>query len=154
MGYEIKPKPVFYNGLYFRSRLECRWAAFFDMMGISYEYEPDYVTTEDWLPDFEMICNQQFLIEIKPLAFWNDELFEKLFKNSKNYNILIFHEEIYSYKDDKRVYIGKALAAEKKIRLLDFSINTGAWGMCPRHIMNFWKEAKNKTMYLQNGRGC
>ena len=28
-----------YNGYRFRSRLEARWAVFFDEMGIEYEYE-------------------------------------------------------------------------------------------------------------------
>lgn len=154
MGYEIKPKPVFYNGLYFRSRLECRWAAFFDMMGISYEYEPDYVTTEDWLPDFEMICNRQFLVEIKPLAYWDDELFIKLFKNATNYNILIFHEEIYIHANDSRVYLGKAVAPEGKIKLLDFALNPHKFGLSKLQIINLWKEAKNKTMWMPNGRIC
>lgn len=44
-----------YNGYKFRSRLEARWAIFFDAVGIKYEYEPEGIrlTTGDWyLPDF------------------------------------------------------------------------------------------------------
>ncbi len=38
---EIKPIETVYNGYKFRSRLEARWAVFFDAAGIKYIYEPD-----------------------------------------------------------------------------------------------------------------
>ena len=44
-----------YNGYLFRSRLEARWAVFFDAMGIEYEYEPEGIVLSDgslYLPDF------------------------------------------------------------------------------------------------------
>lgn len=44
-----------YNGYRFRSRLEARWAVFFDALGIRYEYEPEgYVLSDGskYLPDF------------------------------------------------------------------------------------------------------
>lgn len=44
-----------YNGYRFRSRLEARWAVFFDTIGIAYEYEPEGYEFEDgtrYLPDF------------------------------------------------------------------------------------------------------
>ena len=52
---DIKPIETVYNGYRFRSRLEARWAVFFDAMGIKYEYEPEGVEFEDgtkYLPDF------------------------------------------------------------------------------------------------------
>lgn len=56
-----------YNGYRFRSRLEARWAVFFDALGVKYEYEPEgYETEAGWyLPDFwlpEWGC----FVEIKP----------------------------------------------------------------------------------------
>jgi hypothetical protein len=36
---DIKPIETHYNGYRFRSRLEARWAVFFDALGIKYEYE-------------------------------------------------------------------------------------------------------------------
>ena len=51
----IKPIPTEYNGLKFRSRLEARWAVFFDVAKIKYEYEPEGYETEQgerYLPDF------------------------------------------------------------------------------------------------------
>ena len=43
-----------YNGWFFRSRLEARWAVYFDSIGIKYEYEPEgYELPSGWyLPDF------------------------------------------------------------------------------------------------------
>lgn len=52
---EIKPIETIYNGYRFRSRLEARWAVFFDAAGIKYEYEPEgfvgYLGVK-YLPDF------------------------------------------------------------------------------------------------------
>ena len=39
----IKPIETIYKGYRFRSRLEARWAVFFDALGIEYEYEPGRV---------------------------------------------------------------------------------------------------------------
>jgi hypothetical protein len=43
-----------YRGHRFRSRLEARWAVFFDALGLHYDYEPEgYQLTSGWyLPDF------------------------------------------------------------------------------------------------------
>ena len=51
----MKAIETIYNGLRFRSRLEARWAVFFDSAGIRYEYEPEGFELEDgtrYLPDF------------------------------------------------------------------------------------------------------
>lgn len=52
---DIKPIQTKYKGYMFRSRLEARWAVFFDEMGIEYEYEPEGFVLGDsicYLPDF------------------------------------------------------------------------------------------------------
>ena len=51
---EVKPIETFYNGYRFRSRLEARWAVFFDAAGIKYEYESEgyEFDGERYLPDF------------------------------------------------------------------------------------------------------
>lgn len=52
---DIKPIQTNYKGYLFRSRLEARWALFFDEMGIKYEYEPEGFVLGDstcYLPDF------------------------------------------------------------------------------------------------------
>lgn len=52
---DIKAIETKYKGYNFRSRLEARWAVFFDAAGIKYEYEPEGYENEiggRYLPDF------------------------------------------------------------------------------------------------------
>lgn len=51
----MKAIETFYNGYRFRSRLEARWAVFFDAMDVRYKYEPEGFVLGDgtcYLPDF------------------------------------------------------------------------------------------------------
>lgn len=51
----IKPIETRYKGYRFRSRLEARWAVYFDALGVEWEYEPQGFDLEDegaYLPDF------------------------------------------------------------------------------------------------------
>jgi len=52
MGYKIKAHKTLYKDVMFRSRLEARWAAFFDLAGWRWEYEP--IDLEGWSPDFRI----------------------------------------------------------------------------------------------------
>jgi hypothetical protein len=64
----IQPIQTKYNGYYFRSRLEARWAVFFDQLGIEYEYELEGFRLPSglaYLPDFYLPTIGAF-IEIKP----------------------------------------------------------------------------------------
>lgn len=49
-----------YAGCFFRSRLEARWAVFFDHLGIKWEYEPQGVLVSNrlYLPEFPGTVNQ------------------------------------------------------------------------------------------------
>ena len=52
---KIKAIQTRYNGYLFRSRLEARWAVFFDACGVEWEYEPEGYDLGDgmfYLPDF------------------------------------------------------------------------------------------------------
>lgn len=51
----MKAIETVYNGYRFRSRLEARWAVFFDELGLDWEYEPEGFDLGDgvyYLPDF------------------------------------------------------------------------------------------------------
>ncbi len=66
----IKPIQTRYKGYHFRSRLEARWAVFFDALGMSWEYEPqgfDLGGTH-YLPDFRISSDDGLVrwYEIKP----------------------------------------------------------------------------------------
>lgn len=66
----VRPIETHYNGYRFRSRLEARWAIFFDTLGIKWEYEPEGYKMPDgtcylpdfWLPSFD----GGMFVEVKP----------------------------------------------------------------------------------------
>ena len=65
---EIKPIQTRYKGYHFRSRLEARYAVFFDALGIKWEYEKEgYDLGEHgyYLPDFFLPDYNRY-VEIKP----------------------------------------------------------------------------------------
>ena len=82
MKYDIKPIKTEYSGIIFRSRLEARWAAFFDILGWDWVYEP--FDLDGWFPDFLLKpasecfpChenngidyeNEGVLVEVKPIT--------------------------------------------------------------------------------------
>ena len=79
----IKAAPTQYDGYHFESKLEAKWAAFFNGMKIKYEYEPDnivlksgqYYAPDFWLEDFKV------LVEVKPdgyngAATYNETVFK------------------------------------------------------------------------------
>jgi hypothetical protein len=55
-----------YKGYRFRSRLEARWAVFFDRAEIAWEYEPEGFETDAgrYLPDF--LLRGRYYVEVKP----------------------------------------------------------------------------------------
>lgn len=64
----IKPINTLYRGFYFRSRLEARWAVFFDGLGVKWEYEVegfDLGAAGWYLPDF-WLPDLGFYMEVKP----------------------------------------------------------------------------------------
>jgi len=75
--------PTTYNDINFRSRLEARWAAFFDLLKWDWEYEP--IDLPGWIPDFKLKGKHELLVEIKPYCI----------KNNSQY------DDDYFYEDDK-----------------------------------------------------
>lgn len=72
----IKAKPTPYNGHHFRSRLEARWAVFYDELGIKWVYEPETFEFPDgtlYLPDFYLPGIGAY-VEIKPAYPTPDEI--------------------------------------------------------------------------------
>lgn len=54
----IKAIETSYRGYRFRSRLEARWAVFFETLGVKWEYEPEGFELPDgdrYLPDFRLL---------------------------------------------------------------------------------------------------
>lgn len=84
----LKPIETFYKGYKFRSRLEARWAVFFDEMRFKWEYEPQGFGLSNgmaYLPDFRInaMDGVSQWYEIKPQGDPGDgkmQQFEKDFK--------------------------------------------------------------------------
>jgi hypothetical protein len=53
----MQPIETRYAGCRFRSRLEARWAVFFDRLGLTWEYEPQgyVIDGRPYLPDFKLL---------------------------------------------------------------------------------------------------
>lgn len=75
----IKAIETIYNGYRFRSRLEARWAVFFDAAGIKYQYEPEGFCVSNfdstsfyYLPDF-YFPDQGVYGEVKGRPFTEQE---------------------------------------------------------------------------------
>ena len=51
---QIQALQTWHNGHHFRSRVEARWAVFFEHMGVSFDYEPEAYSDGQtaYLPDF------------------------------------------------------------------------------------------------------
>lgn len=69
--------PTVYRGIQMRSRAEARWAAFFDMSGWRWTYEP--VDLPGYIPDFILHGDAPVLVEIKGGAMrdvhaWDDSI--------------------------------------------------------------------------------
>lgn len=115
---DVKPIETHYNGYRFRSRLEARWAVFFDALGVKYEYEPEGFQKNGlcYLPDFRVQCHgyrgecnigsRPLYIEVK--GKMNAEDAEKI----EAFSVYGLNEEEYE------LYINNRLAPDKYLPIL------------------------------------
>ena len=84
---QIPGIPTQYRGRQYRSRLEARWACFFDLLGWRYEYEPcDF---EGWIPDFVLCEAFTVFVEVKPVTTFPQDIAAKIDATSCGYEALI-----------------------------------------------------------------
>ena len=62
--------PTRYKGILFRSRLEARWSAFFDLLGWPYAYEP--IDLRGYILDFILLFKEPVLVEVKPELYFKE----------------------------------------------------------------------------------
>ena len=111
--YSIPAIPTMYRGIQFRSRLEARWAAFFDVLGWHWEYEP--AEFRGWIPDFLLFGQSRegpepVYVEVKPLIALDWALTEELDRSGCTDEILIvgqtiLHDDAQGFRSDGR-YVG------------------------------------------------
>ena len=86
VDYTIAAIPTMYRNRQYRSRLEARWASFFDRIRWAHEYEP--VDLGKWSPDFIIYYNHSRsfngktprLVEVKPLLYFDAAIARKMVK--------------------------------------------------------------------------
>lgn len=103
----IKPIETVYNGYKFRSRLEARWAVFFDALCIKYIYEPDgfeLPNGERYLPDF-YLPKFDYYAEVKGLNNHLQQDIQKVeaFVKHADTSVIILSEVPYC-KDSEAAY--------------------------------------------------
>jgi len=145
------PKPTWYNNYYFRSKLEAKWAVFFDLMKIKWEYEPEPFTCDDGsqytpdfhLPDVYLRDEKGIYVEIKPDGF-NDRYFiGRITSSLKNQNLILLvgdpmrsivdvhimenhNEQLQPWPDDYMVFMYC-----DSCRVAKFEYNEGNYYNCP-----------------------
>lgn len=80
MDYDCPSVPTAYAGTVFRSRLEARWAAFFNLCGWKWQYEP--YRLPGWLVDFSLSWRIGAIVacEVKPIELYaSDKLLRETF---------------------------------------------------------------------------
>jgi hypothetical protein len=68
--------PTLYRGVQYRSRLEARWAALFGLLGWRFQYEP--FDLDDWIPDFLLLLRVPALVEVKPVAWFPEDVASRI----------------------------------------------------------------------------
>lgn len=131
---KIKPIPTIYQQHKFRSRIEARWAVFYDVLGIKWEYEKEgYSLPSGWyLPDF-WLPDQEYWIEIKGKEPTEDEKLKcaELVAYSKKplfifYGAIPIYELIKDHKGSESILIGFTLCSKEPFE----SKGSFAWCYC------------------------
>lgn len=96
-----------YAGCHFRSRLEARWAVFFDVLGIEWQYEPEgFELPSGWyLPDF-LVGREGALrawIEIKGQEPTEREMALASELSARSHFTCVFHGDIPRSADEARI---------------------------------------------------
>lgn len=139
MSGDIKAIPTVYNGVHFRSRLEAKWGAFFDVLGWRWEYEP--IDLAGYIPDFLVWQPEarERLIEVKPaLKFTDYEPAQRKIESS-------------GWTRDASC-VGATLGIDDECAVLGVEwVDCEFWvpwfGRHPTHFHEAWREAANRVQW-------
>ena len=111
--YTIPYESIDYEGVKYRSKLECRWHVFLDTLGIIHIYEPKrfYFSDTVYTPDFGIIAQGYDYLEIKFSAPTPDEYSKCRRLSELGYKVAILagkcspDVQVYLFEDGHRRYI-------------------------------------------------
>lgn len=84
---KYKAHPTKYRGRQYRSRLEARWACFFDLMKWPVEYEP--FDLNGWVPDFVLRGAREVLVEVKPIDVFHGDTAQRMHNAAPDQELLL-----------------------------------------------------------------
>lgn len=103
----LKAIDTYYNGYFFRSRLEARWAMFFDELEIKYLYEHEGYQLSDgtlYLPDFYLPESDSFF-EVKGVMTDEDmHKIKQLIADSEKAVTIGYGDMSFQACDDMQIY--------------------------------------------------
>lgn len=153
--YRFKAHPTRYAGIEFRSRLEATWAAFFDLAGWKWKYEPFDI--EGWSPDFEISHPKHMpspiLVEVKPTWEMADAAAAKIVRSGVSRALLLADgpgapdgwadgQMTHDHKPGTPLGVVLYLAAGEP------QYQDQAMAFCPRFVKeSLWAEATNITRW-------
>ena len=137
MNYDMQSKETIYNGVRFRSRLEAKWAAFFDLTGWDWHYEP--CELNGFTPDFIIKTTSHaydantIIVEVKPSVLLNEEEVKILYNKYRGIkaHLLILTDTPFYFSSSGYLSIGKGLQYSEYIEqfsskdLYDFEMKCG-----------------------------
>lgn len=109
--------PTMYDGIMMRSRTEARWAAFFDLAGWEWQYEP--FDLNGYIPDFVLaLPHGDLLVEVKPVedqlclakmkiefSGWNDDAIILVDGSTSSLGLLLERSHcVFSWEDANAFY--------------------------------------------------
>lgn len=87
----IKAIETTYKGCRFRSRLEARWAVFFDTLGVRWEYEPEgfELPSGRYLPDFRLDLWLWLEVKALPPSEADEQRFRELCAGTQRRGVIV-----------------------------------------------------------------
>ena len=108
--YQSRAIPTKYREIWFDSRLEARWAAFLDRLGVDWSYHP--LDLDGWFPDFlltfpnvqysngngetALTTKREFLVEVKPITEFHEPTAKRMRAAHQEAMILLGREPAVS----------------------------------------------------------
>ena len=102
MEYELDAIPTKFMGVRFRSRLEAKWAAFFQLMQWKWQYEPrDF---SGWMPDFGLYEAHRLhpvtYVEVKPITRLDEGVAAEMVNSGCKSHMLLVGENMPPTNED------------------------------------------------------